>query len=142
MRRIGTRGTRSPRSSVGAGAGAPRGPPPGPAGQRRAPGPLAIVVRVVTPRQVQAEVDERHRRAGREADDEDLGAEQPRRGDRLQQVLGDGGVDDRHGGDVEDDDLRAGSTMRLSSASFMSWVRAVSKACRRSAAPGCRPRPG
>ena len=92
--------------------------------------------------EVDAEVDQRDRRARGEPDEQHLGAEQPRRGDRLQQVLGDGRVDDRHGGDVQDDDLGAGVDDLLEQRLVHLLGAGGVQAADDRQARGCRPRPG
>src|SRR3954471_23289677 len=57
--------------------------------------------------EVDAEVDEGLRDARRQPGEDRAGAHQPRRLDGLHKVVGDGHIDGRDTGDVDDDDLRA-----------------------------------
>ena len=57
--------------------------------------------------QVDADGDQRLGDLRRQAGDDDAGAHEARRLDRLHEVVGDVGVDRRHAGDVDDDHLGA-----------------------------------
>ena len=61
-----------------------------------------------------------------DAGDDAVGADQPSRRHRLQQVLGDLGVDRRQPGDVDDRERRTGVDQRLQEPSITTWVRAES----------------
>ena len=99
----------------------------------------ASVALVTTVAEIDAEVDDRLRDLRPDAADDAVGAHQPRRRDRLQQVLRDQRVDRRHAGDVDDRD-RARRSRRCAAAGSPSRPAcARCRACRSAAARGRRP---
>ena len=99
----------------------------------------ASVALVVTPPQVDAEMDDRLRDLRPDAADDAVRAHQPGGRDRLQQMLRDQRVHGRHAGDVDDRDLGAGLDDPLQQRSPSRPACARCRACRSSAARGRRP---